>query len=453
MTNITGSLIDLDISKIFENNNPRTNNVNYDVIVHTPDEDIEIQFVKTVEIMRDYNGNLTDYVVVNIACGAGDFIKGIYPYRDNCEISVLRTSTLDYLDRAYRYKMILLNNNGAVKASKYLTKTRDQLNAEEQFHLEIQCLPLELEILRSTFVDGIYKNSSVKDVIVSEFYQGTQHITGTKSSTEESKVRIGSDPRDIEVDITEPHNDYTYNHIGVPSGTKLTDLPFYLQDTNYGVYNGSIGAYLQEYQDTLYFFIYPLYNTSLFDTRVKKLIIYYTSNTRLAMVENTYTVEGDVVKILANSDVKIIDSGENDFMNSGSGLIASNPKLLMERNVNVTDTTINFSSDAHITGTKIKNRRDQVDRMQYVQNESNMYKQRSAIIKNTMALYQITWHFSDIELLYPGMPVMYTYDDEIDGVIELHGLVQSVYARYNEATKTTSAILNIAVEKPNINKE
>lgn len=453
MTNITGSLIDLDIAKIFETPNPRINNIDYDIIIHTPDDDFGIQFLKTIEVMRDYNGNITDYIVVNLTCGAGDFIKAIYPYRDNCEISIIRTAFDDKLDKDFRYKMVLLNNNGSIRASKYLTKTRDELNAEEQFNLEIQCLPLELEILRSTYVDGIYKDSTVKNVIVSEFYQGTQKISGTKPSVEESKVNIGSDPRDVDVDIVEPHNDYLYNHIDVATGTKLTDLPFYLQDTNYGIYNGGIGAYLQEYEDGLYFFIYPLYNNSLFETRDKKLIIYYTSNTRLAMVENTYAIEGDVVKILANSDIKIIDNGENELMDTGSGLVTSSPKLLMERNVDITDDEIKFSREAHVTATKYKSRRDQVDRTQFVSNESNMYKQRSAILKNTMAIYQITWNFSDIDLLYPGMPVMYTYDDEVDGIVELYGLVQSAYSRYNEATKTTSAIVNIAIEKYGIDKE
>lgn len=452
MENITGGLIDLDISKVFEQANPRTNNVDYDVIVHTPNADIGIQLLKTIETMRDYNGNLTDFIIVSFSMGAGDFVKELHPNRDNCEMSIIKV-TPDEDDKILRFKMVLLNNNGGVKASKYLKKTKDELNAEEQFQVEVQCLPIELEILRSTFSDGVYRSTTVKDLLITEYYQGTQEITGTNPGTDESKVKIGSAPRDIEVDIVEPHNDMVYNHIEVPTGTKLTDLPFYLQETNYGVYNGSIGAYLQEYRDELFFFIYPLYNSSLFETREKKLIIYYSSNIRLDLIENTYAIEGDVIKILANSDVKIIDNGENELMDTGVGLVSSNPHLLLERNVNVTDDEIKFDKDVHNSGSKIKNRRDKTDRVQYLQNESNMYKQRSTILKNTMAIYQITWNFADIDLLYPAMPVRYTYEDEEEGIVELDGLLQSVYSRYNEETKTTSAIINIAVEKPNFDNE
>lgn len=451
MANISGGLIDLDISKIFEQPNPRTNNVDYDVIVHTPNEDIGINLLKTIETMRDYNGNLTDFIIVSFSMGAGDFVKEIYPNRDNCELSIIKTTEDD--DKVVRYKFVLLNNNNGVRASKYLTKTRAELNAEEQFQVEVQCLPVELELLRSTYTDGVFKNTTVKDLLITEYYQGKQEITGDKPGTDESKVQIGSSPRYIEVDIVEPHNDMVYTHIEVPTGTKLTDLPFYLQETNYGVYNGGIGAYLQEHDEELFFFIYPLYNSSLFETRDKKLIIYYSSNIRLNFIENTYTVEGDIVKILANSDVKVIDNGENDLMNTGSGLVGSNPYLLLERNSNITDDEIKFDKEAHNSGSKIKNRRDGVDRTQYIQNESNMYKQRSVILKHTMAIYQITWNFADIDLLYPAMPVRYTYEDEIDGIVELDGLLQSVYARYNEETKTMSALINIAVEKPDINNE
>jgi hypothetical protein len=219
------------------------------------------------------------------------------------------------------------------------------------------------------------------------------------------------------------------------------------------VYNGDIGSYLKEYENKLTFFIFPLYNNELFEDSNKKLMIYGANNIRLNFIENTYLVDGDIIKILSNANVNIIDNGENEYINTGDGYTSSDPSLIMSRNSMVTDNEIYYTKDTQLSGAKKKDRRDGVSKATYLNNESNLYKFRSKIIKNSMAIYQITWNYCDMDLLYPGMPSAYIYEDEVNGIMELKGVVISTYYRYNEATKTTSGLINLAVEKPIIEEE
>jgi len=441
-----GGLIQLDIEEIYKTPNPSIEN-EYDIIVHTKDDDIGISMIESIEIMRDYNTNLADYVVVNFSMGAGDFVKELQPNRDNAEISIIRVTKDE--DIVTRYKLILLNNHGGVYSKHYLTKTRDELNNEETFKIEAQCLPIEMEVMRSTYVNsGIYTDTTVKDILITELYQGDQDITGDNPSTSKSKLVVGSVAKDIEVDIREPHNDTLYRHVEVPTGVKLVDLPAYLQETSYGVYNGHIGSYLQYMGTDLLFWVYPLYNSSLFAESEKKLIIYYPENDKFDHITNTYKQVGDTLRIIANSDINIIDDGENRLIDTGVGLVQADPNLLLTRNVEVKDEEVIFNSEEHLTGTSAKGRRDNINRTHYVGNTSNLFKNRSEILKNMMAIYQLTWNYCDIDLLFPGMPVRYTYEDEKVGIVECDGILQSVYARYNKKTDTTSAILNIAILKP-----
>ncbi|MGE3592512.1 MAG: hypothetical protein AB7G52_08480 [Arcobacter sp.] len=434
---VTGGLIDLEIRDIIKSSNNKTNNLEYDIYLHTPDKDIFITLINTIEILRDYNGNISDYIVTNFIMYSGDFIKDVIPYKDNLELTIVM-KIVGEETKYNRYKFVITNNTADIYGSKYTKLSKDELNKSEQFVVEGQCVIREVEALRTFYVDGIYKNTDVKSLIVSELI----------NTAKESRVEGTTIP--IQVDMREPNNDMQYNHINVPTGTKYFDLPTFLQNTTYGVYNGSIGTYFQRYKDNNIVFVYPLYDIELFSTSTKKLILYHANTHKLDHVENTYMVDGDIVKILCGNNITNVDNGENELINSGDGLVNTNTKLIMSRNAIVTDDKLTLDKDTHLTGKKMKDKRDGVTKSNYVGNEVNMYKHRSLVNRNTMAVYQIPWNFCDIELLYPGMPVCFMYEDEKNGIVKLNGVLQSVYSRYNNTTKTTSGIINVMVMKPNV---
>jgi hypothetical protein len=431
---ISGGLLDLEVNSILKTTNPDTNNVVYELIVHTPENDIYVNYVNSVEVMRDYNGNIGDYIYANIIIGLGDYIKVIQPYRDNLEMTIKITRYASI--SSTRYKAIILNNSGATYAKGYTSMSQTDLNKLEPMNIEIQCLHKELEALRAVSVDGIYRNTTVENLIIGLInkYTKTIQIEGTTVN--------------ISVNIIKPNNDYNYVHINIPTGTRLLDVPSYLQNTNYGVYNGNIGTYLQKYDDRLILFVYPLYDKNVFETVTKKLNIYNIASKKLTFIENTYKLDGDILKILTGLNVRSLDTAENELSDTGNAITAANPDLILQRNVIVTDNNVTTYPTNNLTAQAIKNKRDGMNLNLHLGVETNLYKYRSDIVKKSMGIYQIPWNYPNIDLIYPGMPCSFLYEDNVNGIVKLTGTVQSVYSRYTKTNNTTVALLNIAVIKP-----
>jgi len=432
---VTGGLIDLEIRDVIEKGIGIIKDTTYQIIVHTPKLDISAASINTIETLRDYNSSIGDYTLATFIMHGGDYIKDVHPYRDNLEISIHKLEP-NKKTITKRYKLVIINNSGNIHGSKYSLLSKEQLNKSEQFMIEGQCIELELEVIRLLYLDGVYRNSTLDKFVTTE----SKHII------EQQKVQ-GTNIT-IDINMCKPDNTKQYDHIVIPTGTKLIDLTSFLQNTTYGIYNGGVGTYFQKYENRNMLFIFPLYDNLLFENSKKKIILYHVNNSRLDYIEKTYYTDGDIIKILTNSNMSIIDTGEDEFMDSGDTLISSDPHMILNRDSVVTNDKVVTDKNNHVTGNKFKDRRDGVNLSNYVGNTSNIFKHKTAIIRKSMAVYQIQWNHCNIDILYPGMPVCFYYEDNVNDIFKLYGILQSVYSRYNELTKTTSAIINIMVEKP-----
>ena len=432
------SLLDLDINTIIGYNEMNPSEYYYTVSLNTTEFDIPISLLESVEILRDYGTNIGDQLTVTFRVGMGDFIKDIYPNRDNLEMTVtMNVGTESYTEK---YKFVTTNNNSNVYGTRLTSQGRDELNAQEQTIVEGQCVSRLVEQLRTTYVDGVYANHDVMSVIRSRL---KQHIVS---------VKIGGVIQEVNIDIYTPDNDRVYDHIQVPTGTKLLDLPTLLHEGDYGVYNGNIGTYLQNYgigptrKNTI--FVYPLYNISRYDTEDRKAIFYSSPSHKYQYVENTYMVDGKIIKIISNGNIKSMDAGENEYIDIGNSIVSSDPNSVMERNVIVKDKDSVSIKELNMSGESNSKKRDNVNKQAYIKHDDNLYRHRSEVMATTMSLHQITWNFCNPEYLYPGMPVAYIYESSELGTVTLKGVLHSIYFRYDNATKSTTALVNVFVEKP-----
>lgn len=432
------SLIDLEINNIVRHPNKKVNNKEYELFVHTPEKDIRITLLKSIETMRDYAINVGDYVLVTFILFGGDMIKDVYPYRNNLELTII-----EYIDGVInkndRYKFVMSNNTANINTARYSKLSREILNGSEQFTIEGQCIDRELEVLRASYSDGIFRSTTVKDVMLSEL------------KTVSEKTSIDGSSSIVDISITEPNNDRLYSHINIPTGTGVLDLPSFLQETDYGVYNGFIGTYLQRYNDRKIIFIYPVYSRESFDKNKVKLMIYQAPNSKYDFVENTFKVDGDIINILATSELTTIDTGQNELIDAGNSIVTINSETILARNSEVTTKSMMLDSESNIRGYKLNEKEDGVNRSVYLGSASNnLYKHRSHIVKNSMAVYQLLWHHCDIDILIPGIGLCFVYEDIDKGIVKLNGTLLSVFSRYDNGLKTTSAVINIAVEKQDI---
>lgn len=427
--------LDIDIKTILDANGSNPKQPSWYGYLHTELIDLPIPLLESVEILRDYNANIGDYNLVSFKIGMGDYIKDILPYRDNLQMTLVKKNNVDQF--SLRYKCVLVNNNNYVAGGHYDKMSKEELNKQQMINMEVQCLDRRIEVLRTIANDGIFKNTPIKDVFT---YVIQDSITN---------VKIGSERITFDFNAVEPNNTRVYDHIEVPTGIKVLDLATYLHSTNYGIYNGGIGTYFQLYgvKKVPTLFIYPLYSNALFNTVDKKLVIYKSSTTKYDYLENTYFVDGDLVKIIATSKTKSVNMGNNALMDKGVSVIQADPNTMIERNAIVKNGSISVSKDATMQGQAVTTPKDGNYNQVYAGVTDNLYKQRSAVYKNSMTTFQVQWNHPDTDLIYPGMAVMYVFNDSEKGIRKMTGIVQSTYSKYVKGTNETACLLNIVVSE------
>lgn len=431
------SLLQIDIKEIINATNPNTDNLQYSLILHTPEEDYTVPIVKLIEVMRNYNKYVGDYIVVTFYMPAGDFIKGMYKYRDNMELTIVQTDKYDTsFVKSTRYKFVLLNNNKNVYGSNYAIQTKEELNKHEMLKIEGQCIDRVVEGMRLLQVEGIYENVTIKDLITAEL---TEKLEG---------LAVDGNAESVRIDIEEPNNPATIKQIILPTGVYALDFPSYLQNSIYGVYNNGLGTYVQDWYDNKTLFVYPLFDVNRVNNREYRLIIYYTSAVKFNYIDNTYFLDGSTLKIIAGTTLRSLDDAENEFINSGDGYIRTKPQQIMNRNVMVGNDKLTLDNTTQVEGTKFKERRDGVSRARYVGPEVNMYKHRTYVNRQTMGMYEFTWYYSNPDLIYPGMPLLYLFEDSAGVISQLEGAVQLVCTVWDAAKNTRSSLITFFARKP-----
>ena len=436
------TILTKDITKITNTSNQYAHGLKFWLTLHTKDLDIKITQLYSVEYMRDYAANSSDYVIVKFRLPAGTFVYDVYPNRDHMELTI-QYGNMKKLLSTVRYKFVMLNNNGGIEGTRHSYMPRNLLDKAELIVVEGQCLLREAEGLRTSYLSGVYSRATLQDTLKTE-------IKNTAA-----KVKLEGQPIDIEVSVADLANTKVYDHIVIPTGTRLLQVGNVLQNNEYGLYNGKVGTYLQHFEDKLTYFLYPLYDNERFSKAKKKLMIYADDNQKYVYQENTWIQDAGIVSIIGNNKTKIQDNGENDFNSEGSGVINNNPDVISNRDVTVTDDEAKSSKENHMAGSKITEKRDGTTNSVYLGNQSNSYKFRSDISQASMATMQVVWNYAVPDRLFPGMPVCYIYADgkeKSGSVVRLNGTLLGVYVKYDNAPKTMSALLNIAVEKPLIKR-
>ena len=434
------------ILKITSNRNSGINYVKNKIILHTKEHDIPIQLVESVEILRDFNSNTSDYIVASFIMGMGDFIKDVYPYRDNLNLTIIRIFGKERIK--YNYKFIILNNQTGVSGSMYTNASRDELNKNQQVRVVGQCIERVAEALRLSYPKGIYHNMNLEDMAHSMYLTNLRQVNS----------RLGG--VNLNLTLAPLDNQKVYNHIKVPTGVNVMNIATYLQEKEYGLYNGGIGTYylchdskhtvdgVDRYPSVNNLYIYPLYSNVRFDKVKKNLIIYGVSSAKFDLVENTYMLDGDVLSIVAGLSTNSIDDGGNRQLEHGVGFSNLDANSIIERNSQVKDSEVTVSKDKLNQGMIDINRRDQNNLARHIGSVANTYPYRTQVIKDTMMVYQVQWNYCDPNLIYPGMPVMFVYMDSMYGLVKLKGTVQSMYILYNEGSNAPNSLLNIMVDRP-----
>lgn len=402
----------------------------------TKDSDIEIKFFESLEFKADYNNNIGDVIFLHFNIGLGDFNYDILPYKNNLEISVIKSfDGVTYENTTF--KAVLLTNGDNYNGIKSNIK-KDILNKSSLIRLSFQLVEKNIEVIRTINVDGIYRNVDVKSLLLPVIYNNV------------NKIKINGEPLNPLINIVEPDNKTKYDHILIPTGTMLCDLPTFIQDTSYGIYNGDIGFYIKNIRESLMnyrtcFFIFPLYSKKedIYDS----LHIYHSDHKINKGMDNSYDYKNKILKVIT-SEVEVIEKGEKDFINNGNSIVYGSMENITDYNSKVTNDKISYNKKSQVSNETYE-KEDKLVRETFIGNKSNLHKYYSNLANKELGLYKFHWVKSNHKHLLPGMntTVFFQIDKEIK---KLQGILQGYYSIYNQALKLETTILMIKLkEVPN----
>lgn len=396
-----------DVRKILQSD-AKTIRHEVKAIFHTTASDTPVMKVVSLDIVRDYVATVGDHIVIEFMIPLGDYIKLLYPYRANLELSVFKKPLLESGEAddskkgitSERFKAVIIPESCPnIKSSEYDNMTLQELNLMNVLTIKLQLLDRSLEPLRIKSVGSVFRQTTQKNLI-------TSLLIG-----ESNKVLVDGKKAIDGINMVEPDNNEKLEHIVLPSDTTITSIPTICQEKLHGVYTGSMGTYLQTYKDKKLWFVYPIYNTKRFNTNVDKIVIYAVPRLQFPSVERTYRVEGNVLYVIATSNKAYKDSGEADLMNGGSGFRMADARAFMGKPIQMTKEGPKMLRAYLNNEVAISSREDNLNHAPIADRDisCNPFAQISKILRRNGARIDVSWENGDPSLIYPAMPCEYVF--------------------------------------------
>lgn len=423
---IMNSILGLDIKNILEKASPK-----YEAWLlqfHTPTEDVDIFKLISIDVVKDYENNFGDELIVNIIIPGGDWMFKLYPHLDHLQATLYKFSTT-------KNSTERLIPSKAIKATRYVASvikppamaveqnakneaTEKNLNITQLLSVDVQLIPATIDQLRMMTVGGVFRNTSCDELIKSML---TVHS---------KKVEVSSEMLPSGVNMIPVDNLQKREHFVIPQGTRVVDVPGYIHKKCGGVYSTGFSYYFQDN----YWYVYPTYNTERFNSTEKIMTIINVPSKRLPGNEKSFITEGNHTIILATGETKFTDVSEPQLLNMGNGLRFSDANKYMESFVDISDNKAVVSrgknNSEFITLQRpngFNNAAISSDRI-----SSNAKLELSKLAARDGVMISLSWENSDTGLIYPGMPVKFRFlkDDvlkEVEGVIlKAHDYIQMV---------------------------
>lgn len=381
------------------------------------EETLEVPKLLQIDTRREYSTKFNDETVIKIMMIRRDYIRWLYPNRDNFIITMFKepkSETEDQTDverntKIRYYRGALIDSKSPLLEGTVEVDTSDDMEDGSTYvELYVQLISLPIEMMRMMTVGGIYEG-----LRTDKFIQGMfTYISG--------KLDVPEDVAIDGVDLVEGDNDHVRDHIIVPHGTKLMSLPDYIQKEQGGVYKHDLGFYLQDN----FWYVFPLYNKDRFDKTPRNLTVFNIPPNRMPGIERTYYLKEERVTVIATGKTKHIDDSEYLQNNVGNGVRFAAADYMLEGYHDVDGNKASMSRKRNMSEVMVKNRRTEKEMALMSEDRitANSFKEISALSRRDGAFIQTNWENANPDLIYPGMPVRYVYIED-DSINEVFGVV------------------------------
>lgn len=383
-------------------------------------DSIDAVSVDGLTITRDYQECFSDITLLEVSVPAGTYTYTIYPNKDNMIVQLIQErvkSTGESIVDSESLKTIrsraTLIGSGSPAVVDYDEAGEDleTMNHADTIPLIMQLTDIVVESIKQTQCNTIFHDTSVSSLLT-VMLKNDSYVGGPNT------IVNG-------VELFPPTNERIYDHVIVPPGTLLADLPDLIQN-NYGIYTSGLGSYVQNN----IWYLFPLLRTNTFLDNKHKVTILSVPENKYYGSEKTYSLEEDQLYILATGQTEHSDDTDSLPRNIGNGVIYQNAGRVIDEYSVTRDGTTTIDRTQNIIKYVGYERDDDSAFTPYYRNIStsnHCTPSEQSVLAHTATMV-INWHNSDPDLLYPGMAIRFMYR-EGERVLSLYGTV--VTARYN----------------------
>lgn len=389
----------------------------YTAEIHVGDDTFAPLKILSVDFLSDYETKYADEIQIELVFYAGTFLKRIYPFKDNIDITLFKRPLMETSDSSdedatvetERYTATLIDTgNPLLESNGFNSPDEEALNLTNIPSITFQLVNKSLEQLRTISVGQNFRQCKVQDVITGMLTKFSQTV-----KVEGGRLLKG-------VDMVDASNKQTREHIIIPQGVKLVHLPEYVHRKCGGVYNAGLGYYLQGD----YWYVYPCYNTERWPDAVKTLTVINIPKNKLPGIERTYRQDGNSLVVLATGEVRFTDDSEVQQLNHGNGVRFADASNMMNNFSTTKDNKTISSRSKNNNEFVAVERKSGNNNIQLSNNPitSNPFLEYSKLARRLGSILSFEWENSDPSTIFPGMMTKIMYLDG-DDLKEIYGVV------------------------------
>lgn len=392
----------------------------WDLTIKANGVDIKPVYVKKVTNDRHYHKSYSEVLSITVGFIYSDYQFNILPYRDTLEASLVKV----YLNNnanaevdigmnrnLVTYKVQLMDGNSdAVSGDNPLTVSKGMSARSDIREVEIQLFTTTIDRIRKKSWGGTISNTDPLQSVAYLLLNNSK-----ESSADVSNAVLG-------VDIDSSFVPSMREHL-VLKPAKVLDLPMAIDKQVGGLHPAQMRFFLQGQ----HWYIYPIYDHSRFSTSENVLTIIKIPKFRLPGIEKTFRMADGQIIILSTNTAKHRDNSEAWQLNEGNGVRFVDADHIMDGFAKVGDNKAVADAKEKVTEVVFKPREDESDMVSVspVIITNNYNEEYSKLALKSGAYVQAIWEHANIDLLKPGMPIRYIFQDG-EKTKEIYGTLNAV---------------------------
>lgn len=392
----------------------------WDLTIKANGVDIKPVYVKKLTNDRHYHKSYSEVLSITVGFIYSDYQFNILPYRDTLEASLVKV----YLNNnanaevdigmnrnLVTYKVQLMDGNSdAVSGDNPLTVSKGMSARSDVREVEIQLFTTTIDRIRKKSWGGTISNTDPLQSVAYLLLNNSK-----ESSADVSNAVLG-------VDIDSSFVPSMREHL-ILKPAKIVDLPMAIDKQVGGLHPAQMRFFLQGQ----HWYIYPIYDHSRFNTSENVLTIIKIPKFRLPGIEKTFRMADGQIIILSTNTAKHRDNSESWQLNEGNGVRFVDADHIMDGFAKVGDNKAVADAKEKVTEVVFKPREDESDMISVSPTiiTNNYNEEYSKLALKSGAYVQAIWEHANIDVLKPGMPIRYIFQDG-EKTKEIYGTLNAV---------------------------